>query len=93
MSYQSLGEFSGIKYTNVTYDSVNPMMYRWWVNQPLSSTPQIRSNICGVVPMKTVQYKSVQVDEPVDLTFAYVPSTIFPQNPNYTNTKEIILYR
>ncbi len=86
-------DFGNGSVTDITTGDYFPFN-NWWRNDPLSSKSYIRANVAGFYPYKSTTMKSPS-NPPEKWKFAYVDvcSTIYPQNPQYKEKKEIILYR
>ena len=89
--YQSFNQAynnSIIKYK--TIKSSFPQYYKRWRANPLSEDPIVSPNIAGFL-----KYPIITQEEPTPIPefqhkYNYVCSTIFPQNPLYVETKQII---
>jgi len=75
-----------------------PIATDWWRNNPLTFTSYIRPNFAGYKPMKEYTY-TVSKDEVTtpkqewQYAWYYPPGTIWPSNPQWMKTGEIILER
>ncbi len=91
--YESFGEYIGTEYVNIESQDVYPF-HNQWRGRPLSDTPYIRNNAVGFYPYpKTKRVIQVRPEPKWEYSWAYASSTIFPSNPQYQATREIILER
>jgi hypothetical protein len=92
-NYDSWGETIGNQYVDIESVDYFPF-HNQWRGQPLSSRPYIRPNRAGWYPYNKVERVVKKVPEKPWLYAYYYPcSTIYPMNPQYAATKEIILER
>jgi hypothetical protein len=75
-----------------------PLQNDYWRNNPLSFTSYIRPNYAGYKPMKRYTYTVDRNEETTPsqewkYAYYYPPGTIWPSNPQWFKTGEIILER
>ncbi len=70
---------------------IDPTRHNWWREFPLDNRNLIRNNVAGHYPPVKID-RTVQVtpEQPFEYAWQFVCSTIFPKNPEFARTNQII---